>query len=220
MIRAFLFDMDGTLLDTEILWVDAMDVFLAECGISMSREEIIELVYGIASIDIFEELGRRYPRLAAMSFEEMVERFHPHFVRLRESRDVRIMSSIELLKRLAADYPVAIVSGSSTRHVTHGIEMMGIESHLAFFLAGEHYRSGKPDPECYLAAAHRLEMSPFDCLVFEDSTAGVRAAKGAGMHCVALARPDRPTQDLTEADWVLADLGAFSVKAYLERCRA
>ncbi len=216
MVKAFLFDLDGTLLDSEILWVEALEMFMAENGDPISHEAALEIVYGVSWEDIFIEVARRYPGVAA-HLEDMYGGLQRCFVKLRDSRDVRIAGSIECLKRLAAEYPVAIVSGSFVQDIAHGVELMGIGAYIQFFLGGEHYSPGKPDPACYLMAAQKLNLPPGECLAFEDSTLGIQAAKDAGMHCVALARKGRPAQKVSRADWVLEDLSLFSPEAYVRQ---
>ncbi|MFO7975642.1 MAG: HAD family phosphatase [Candidatus Hydrogenedentota bacterium] len=214
MIDAYIFDMDGTLLDSEILWVEAVETYLTDFGFRLTREEAIELVYGISWHDIYLDIRRRFPGLG-LGYEPFVSAVEPIFERLRHTRDIRIPGSIELLRTLARAYPVCIVSGSNKNGVADGIETMGIGKDIRFFLSADDYSPGKPDPTCFLMAAERLEIEPARCLVFEDSTVGAQAAKGAGMHCVALARPARPVQDVSMADLVLEDLGEFSADDYL-----
>ncbi len=213
MIRAFLFDLDGTLLDTEILWVRAMRAYLADQGLALTLEEATALVYGHSWHDIYTQLAAREPRLA-IGERVMGAALRAYFLRLRASTDVRIPSSVSLLQRLAAVAPVAVVSGSPRAEVASGLALMGVESSVRFYLGSEDYASGKPDPACFLLAARRLDMAPEECLVFEDSSAGVRAAKAAGMVCVALARPGAPVQDVAAADWVLGDLAAFDLETF------
>jgi beta-phosphoglucomutase-like phosphatase (HAD superfamily) len=214
MIDAYIFDMDGTLLDSEILWVEAVEKYLKDFGFQLTRDEAIDIVYGISWRDIYPEVRRRFPGFG-LGYEQFVSAVDPVFAQLRHTRDIRIHSSIALLRKLAREYPVCIVSGSNSNGVTDGIEIMGIREDIRFFLATEDYSPGKPDPTCFLMAAERLETEAARCLVFEDSTVGVQAAKAAGMHCVALSRPDRPVQDVSMADLVLEDLGEFSIDDYL-----
>lgn len=208
MIEAYIFDMDGTLIDSEVLWVDAVAELLRNEGVALTPEEALALVYGKSWNDIHAEATARYPGLD-MDLARMTAAVGPIFQRLRACRDIRIPGSIALLRRLARDHPVCIVSGSSARDVEEGIALMGVGDLLAFHLAAEHYPHGKPDPTCFLMAAERLGVDPGRCVVFEDSTVGIRAAKGAGMRCVAIARPDRPRQDVSQADLALDDLGRF-----------
>lgn len=214
MIRAFLFDLDGTLLDSEILWVEALEMVMKESGLPISHEEALEIVYGVSWEEIYYDVARRHPGLFS-EMADLYEGLQRAFIQLRDSRDVRIPGSIELLKRLSKEYPVAIVSGSFSHDIAHGVEIMGIASYIRFFLGGEHYAPGKPDPACYLMAAEKLGLDPGSCLAFEDSAMGVRAAKDAGMHCVALQRPGRPRQEVSRANLVLDDLAHFSLEDYM-----
>lgn len=205
MFSAFFFDLDGTLLDSEILWVEATGRVLAACGYSLSAEALLRLVYGRAWSDIFADIRTRYS-MVIPDEATLLSDMRGQFVALRAMRDIRIHSSISLLKRLAKDYPVALVSGSGRDEVMSGIAEMGIAPYLRFFLANEDYSPGKPHPACYQLAAEKLGISPAACLVFEDATAGVQAANAAGMSSVALQRPQRPAQDYSAADWITDDL--------------
>jgi HAD superfamily hydrolase (TIGR01509 family) len=207
--QAFIFDLDGTLLDTEVLWVEATEAFLAARGLNLPHEDALHIVYGKAWSSVYRDLVARFPELD-MSMPAMEAALRPFLLERRERTDVRIAGSIALLRTLAAQRPVCIVSGSGRRDVDAGIALAGIADCVAFSVASEDYDHGKPDPACFRQAAERLGVAPGACLVFEDSTAGVRAARAAGMRCVALARPGRPVQDLSAADAVVADLGDFS----------
>jgi len=213
MIEAFIFDLDGTLLDSEVLWCEATQRALAEKGHRISDEDALDLVYGKAWGDIREKLLRTHPDAfpTAGSLEAATERI---FQDLQATRDIRIRSSIDLLVRLGKEHPVAIVSGSTRSTVAWGIEYMGIGAYVRLYLGTEDYSPGKPDPTCFLMAAERFGVPPPSCLVFEDSAAGVRAAKAAGMICVAIQRPGYPVQDVHMADEVLSDLGEFRLEKY------
>ena len=208
IIRAFLFDLDGTLVDTERLWVAAAEAVLRDAGHPITHEQALALIYGRAWGDIRPELLRDYPDAFpdAATLERLLG---AAFDRLKGSTDIRIPSSIALLKRLAATHPVAVVSGSSRRTVEETLRLVGLDGDVSVIVATEDTSRGKPDPAPYLLAAERLGVPPEECLAFEDSAAGVRAARDAGMRVVALQRPGAPPQDLSQADLVLADLGEF-----------
>lgn len=216
MIRAYCFDLDGTLLDSEILWVDAVEMYLRDRGLFLSAHDALDIVYGNSWEFIYEALGRRFPVLVP-DLGRMGELVKPYFMQLRATRDIRVHGSIRLLKRLSREYPVCIVSGSYSADIAEGVELMEIGDHLSFFLGREDYAPGKPHPACYRMAAERLGISPKHCLVFEDSTVGIEAAKEAGAFCVALTRPDRPRQDTSRADFTLEDLDLFSTEMFHEK---
>lgn len=213
VISAFIFDLDGTLLDSEVLWVEATEAFMRQHDPDVSREHVVSIVYGKSWHGVYSDICAHLTELN-MTLPQMQEALKPYFQRLATTRDIRIQGSIDLLRRLSTRYPVCIVSGSSREDIRDGIALMGIADHLQFFLGAEDYSPGKPDPTCFLSAAQRLHVPPSECLVFEDSAAGVCAAKRAGMYCVALLRPDRPPQDVSGADLTIDDLGRFDLDAF------
>ncbi|MDD2600893.1 MAG: HAD family phosphatase [Kiritimatiellae bacterium] len=212
MIKAIIFDLDGTIVDTEMLWADAMINYLKDQGYECSRASILEVVYGRSWSDIYCDLIARYPVLAATSVEEMAVILSVYHQQLRDSSDeVVIDSSVKVLKELAASYPVIVVSGSPRQDIIECLQIAGISSSVQFFLGAEDYAPGKPHPAGYLMGAAMLGVEPAECLVFEDSAAGVTAAKSAGMRCVALSRASAHKQDVSHADLVLCDLAAFDI---------
>ncbi len=203
-------------MDSERLWVAAAEEVLRDAGHPITHEQAVALIYGRAWGDIRAEVLRDYPDSFAGA-EDLEERFRVAFDRLRATTDIRIPSSIALLKRLAATHPVAIVSGSSRRTVAQMLALAGVASDVRLIISTEDTPRGKPDPAPYLLAAERLGLPPGDCLAFEDSAAGVRAAKAAGMRVVALQRPGSPRQDLSEADLACPDLADERLRQWIER---
>ncbi len=208
-MRAFLFDLDGTLVDTEFLYLEATDLSLGDMGYSLPKDELFEILYGRSQDDVVGSLKELFADLDVPKLEEGIR---DHHWRLNRDRDLRIDSSIALLERLSQHYPVAIVSGSPRDDVERYIDFLSLKNTIAFFLGNEDYAPGKPDPACYLMACKRLKSPPQHCLVFEDSSAGVQAAKAAGMFCIALKRPGMPDQDLSMADQILDDLAGFDLR--------
>jgi HAD superfamily hydrolase (TIGR01509 family) len=213
LIQAIIFDLDGTLVDSETLWCRAMQQVIAVRGLPVTKAYARELVYSKAWSDIVARLRVDYPSI--QDDADTIERESVvYYEELRGAMDIRIPSSIRLLKQLAQRYPVAIVSGSTREQVASAVALMELDGHLKFYLGSEDYPCGKPDPACFLLAARHFGVAPERCLVFEDSAGGVRAAKAAGMRCVALCRPGHPPQDVGAADEILTDLADFNATVH------
>ena len=211
MIKAYIFDLDGTLMDSDVLWVKATKKYLDANDCKVTENEVMDIVYGKSWRSVHSSITKRFPQLD-ISLDEMDRGIYPDFLELRDTADIRIIESVNLLISLSQDYPVCIVSGASRRDIKESAEIMGVENILSFYLGSEDYMYGKPNPDCFLMAADKLGIPPAECLVFEDSTAGVNAAKAAGMHCVALARKHGPRQDVSNADIVLDSLSKFNLE--------
>jgi HAD superfamily hydrolase (TIGR01509 family) len=212
-VKAFIFDLDGTLIDSEMLWVASMVAYLADHGCITSRQEMMKVVVGHSWFDIYRKVIALAPVLAAVTIQEMALQLRRYYVKqCEDSGSILIPTSVSLLKALAKDYPVIIVSGSPHNDVENAVRLMEAEANVKFVLGAEDYPHGKPAPDGFLLGAKKLGVAPQHCVVFEDSTAGVRSAKAAGMYCVALSRPVEHPQDLSPADWILEDLSDFSVE--------
>ncbi|MBQ7721826.1 MAG: HAD family phosphatase [Kiritimatiellae bacterium] len=212
-MKAAFFDLDGTLQDSEIVWVAATRDYVRAHGYPMTDEEALKIVYGRAWVDIREDLAALSPTLSEMDATTMANEARQLFYkRLKETPDISIPGSVALLRRLAKTMTVGIVSGSPRVDIESAIVNLKIGDEVSFFVCSEEYAHGKPDPTCYLMAAERAGVAPADCVVFEDSAAGVIAAKRAGMHCVALRLPGHPAQDISGADEIFSDLSLWNEK--------
>ena len=206
--QGYFFDMDGTLIDTEVLWVEATAAYLADQGVVVSPEWTKEVVYGRSWVDVHADVAKLDARVD-LPIEIMQAQLDPYFTSRRNDRDVRIHSSIVCLRSCAAKAPVCIVSGSSRHDVDGGITLMEIGELIAFSLAAEDYAPGKPHPACFMLAVERMGIEPETGVVFEDSCAGITAARRTGLKTVALQMAGRPAQDFSEADQVVGDLGEY-----------
>ena len=215
MIKATIFDLDGTLQDSEVLWVEAVRNYLSDRGAELTYEEAEKTVYGHGWREIFNAMRQLVPALNDKTPQQVADEMREYYLALRQRSPIAIESSVELLRKLAGRMPVVIVSGAPTADVADSVEHLGIAEHLKFYLGADDYSAGKPSPVGFLKAAEMLGVRPRECLVVEDATAGVMAAKSAGMSCIALARPGRPQQDLSLADVIVSDLSEFDLDEWI-----
>ncbi len=208
-IGGYLFDLDGTLIDSEKNWTLALAKYLQSHGKECSYEQANRWVFGRAWHDIYSDVIALWPDLA-IGVDVMEDAMRPFYLALRDETDSRIANSITLLRELARHTPTAIVSGSPNRDIAEAIEYMEIGDSLSFYLGSSDYSPGKPDPTCFLDGARRMNVEPSRCVVFEDAPAGILAARRAGIPVVALAKVGAPAEHFTEADLVLPDLAQYT----------
>jgi HAD superfamily hydrolase (TIGR01509 family) len=204
MIRAVLFDLDGTLVNSEAQNAESVARVLERRGRPLSDEER-EFVIGHGWAEIHHFLvqhgGVDLP-LDALMHAAAQER-----ERIVEEEGLNVLpGAVEIVRRLSARHPSTVVSGSSRAEVEMTLRALGVLDCFPWFIGAEDTSRGKPHPDGYLLAAQRLQVPPADCLVIEDSTAGIRAGRAAGMTVVAVRAGNFARQPQEEAHLVVDSL--------------
>jgi HAD superfamily hydrolase (TIGR01509 family) len=182
VIRGFLFDLDGTLVDSERETAEAMArALLRGQGIAIEQYDR-DFIIGRSWIAIYDSLKTRYPQLA-WNREETVARTALMRDEVFAELGLTVMPGAREVMTWTAGHPRALVTGSSRVEATQVLPH--IPAHFDVIVAAEDVPRSKPDPIGYLTAIEALGLTPRDCLVVEDSTAGIAAGRAAG--CVVLA---------------------------------
>ncbi|MEV6862523.1 HAD family phosphatase [Streptosporangium subroseum] len=193
-LRAVLFDMDGTLVDTEGMWWEACAAVAAELGLELTDAETGH-VLGRPVEHVAAHLLRRDPSSPSSSdtadttdarLAEVGGRLIEAFAERIAEGVTPLPGAIRLLDDLrAADMPVALVSASPRQIVDTVLRTIGAER-FALVVAAEDTVRAKPLPDPYLKAAANLGVAPAECVAVEDSPTGLAAAHAAGCRVVAV----------------------------------
>jgi HAD superfamily hydrolase (TIGR01509 family) len=183
--KAYLFDCDGTIVDSMPLHYVAWKKTLSEWNCEFA-EELFYAWGGMPVTEIIATLNTRQGLV--MPVKEVQRRKEGlYFEILPELKAVP-----EVLEHIIASYgqiPFAVVSGSTRDSVTKSLETLGILDRFDTLVCAGDYTRSKPDPEPFLIAAERLGVAPEDCLVFEDTEMGIQSATAAGMASVKVLQP-------------------------------
>ncbi|MFP4056110.1 MAG: HAD family hydrolase [Candidatus Brocadiia bacterium] len=199
---AVIFDLDGVLVDSEPLHVQAWKILFAQHGIDATEEEY---AHGIGMRDaewiqyLFERRGQETDPRWWQEAKRQV------FARILE-RHVRPFEGVpQLIETLHPEFHLAVASNSWRENIQTVLRAMGVEARFQALVGQEEVERHKPHPEAFLLAASRLGVPGPRCTVIEDSPLGIRAARAAGMPCIGVAKT-LPAAQLHEADLVLASL--------------
>jgi HAD superfamily hydrolase (TIGR01509 family) len=183
--KAYLFDCDGTIVDSMPLHYVAWKKTLSEWNCEFA-EELFYAWGGMPVTEIIASLNERQG--LAMPVEEVERR--------KEGLYFDILSELkavpEVLEHIKASHghlPFAVVSGSTRDSVIASLTALGILDKFDTLVCAGDYTRSKPDPEPFLIAAKRLGVAPEDCLVFEDTEMGIQSATAAGMASVKIPQP-------------------------------
>jgi beta-phosphoglucomutase family hydrolase len=179
---AYIFDLDGTLIDTMPLHYRAWSEALQRVGLAGPLdEEFFYSLGGVPTRRVAELIGAHYGlQIDAESvFHDKESRFS-----LLQAQAPLIEPVVAIARRLAKTHPLAVASGGPREVVRRALELTGLGPLFRVVVTPEDVAHGKPAPDLFLLAASRLGARPEDCLVFEDAEPGIQAARAAGMRYV------------------------------------
>lgn len=215
MIRALIFDFNGVIADDETPHVRCFQQALAEEGLSLTSDEYYGTYLGMDERTCARALlsardGTCDERLLLRITQRKAVLFRDYTA---AHKPALFPGVVDWVKRAAGRYRLAIASGGRREQIDAALAGTPIERDFELIVAAEDCPTGKPDPAIYLLTLDRLNAAapdsprllPSDCAVIEDSLAGIRSAKAAGMRVLAVATT-YPLDKLCEADYAFPDL--------------
>ena len=218
-IRAIIFDLDGTIVDTEILASRIVTEVFGEVGVALTAEDSKAVT------------GRRFDAALAFLFDRHLDEkvhggdtaheAHPDQItrriltRYRAAIEVEIGTvpgAVEAVKEYSQHYPLALVTGSSHHEVDRVMNHLKIRDCFKCIYAAEDYEWSKPDPDGFNRAIQELGVKPSETLVFEDSTPGIQSALSAGAWVAAITSTNHFGFDQSKAHWHIENFNEIDLK--------
>jgi beta-phosphoglucomutase-like phosphatase (HAD superfamily) len=183
----YIFDLDGTLVDTMPLHYRAWDQAMRKAGLKATLDE--ELFYSLGGVPtqrVAELIAKHY----GLTIDVHAVFDHKESVFVELQKDAKLIEPVvEIARRMSLTHPVSVASGGPRVIVRGMLELTGLaplfnRNHYERVITPEDVVHGKPAPDMFLLAAQRMGVAPARCLVFEDAEPGMRAAEAAGMQWV------------------------------------
>jgi len=198
---ASIFDMDGLLIDSEILWHQAEMEILGDLGVPLAREGC-RTTKGMFVDEVTAYWHERYPWAGPTPAQVAVGIVDRVIALLLAVGELKPGAERAIAQCAQRGLPLAVASSSQYRLIEVALDHFGLRRHFALIHSAEDEPYGKPHPAVFLTAAAKLGADARRCLVWEDAPAGVLAAKAASMACIAV--PEDGEEH--EAAFALADL--------------
>ena len=201
--KAVIFDLDGTLLDNNSFHRKTWEAYLKNIEKVISPEEFNAYINGRTNKDAIEYIyGRKMSEEESTRYtlekEALYRQIYKPFIKPVPG----LLHFLEILHK--KNIPMAIATSGIQPNIDFMFENLPIKHYFKVIVNSSHIINGKPHPEIYLKAASLLDISPKNCLVFEDAVVGINSAKAAGMKVIAVATT-QTKEELSIADMIVDD---------------
>jgi beta-phosphoglucomutase family hydrolase len=201
--KTILWDMDGVISDSYSFHFTAWQEIFAKRGVNFTKENFTSLFGARNDFIVRSIMGKE---LAEVDVRTVVKEKEEHFRRVATGNIKPFPGVVKLLNSMKkGNFKVGLASSAPRENIDLVLRELNLEGIFDCVVFGQEVSESKPSPQIYLLAARKLEVTPTDCLVIEDSPLGVKAAKTAGMKCLGITNT-HPALKLKEADMVVNSL--------------
>lgn len=202
--HAALFDLDGVIVNSEPFHEEAFGTVLSKHGYTLTHDDYLHYFAGKTDEAGFESMMQNVTSMP--SLQQLMNEKAAAFIRQATAGMEAYPNVPKIIRELHdQDVKLALVTGSLRHEAELALKLTGILDLFAVIVSAEDIANSKPNPEGYLMASHALTVPAAECVVIEDSPIGVKAAKSAGMFCIAVTTTHSP-EELSDASEIVDTL--------------
>ena len=214
--RGIIFDLDGVIVDTAKFHFLAWRKLANDHGFDISLEQN-EKLKGVSRVNSLEQIlkwGKQ--TVTDEEFEQMMEsKNEDYLARISDMNEDDLLPGVKKVLDYLTENDIPFALGSASKNARPILKSLKIYDRFSAIVDGNDVQKAKPDPEVFLIAAEKLKMKPEDCIVFEDSVAGIEAANRADMISIGIG----DKKILEEADHIFADFTKIEIDFIKETVR-
>jgi HAD superfamily hydrolase (TIGR01509 family) len=209
VIKTILFDLDGTIIDTEPQAYQAILELTKEWGVGVTKEDAASVAgkkWEVAFDLLFQKHQMPHPKEVAS--QKIIQRYQ----QLVRAKPTIIPGVVEAIQDFAEHFELALVSGSHRADILWALDYLNVRQHFPVILGAEDYPLSKPAPDGYLKALELLSARAEHSLIFEDSSAGIASAHAAKVKVVAISSTNHFQHDQSSAQAIIPDFRGIDAR--------
>ena len=206
--QGIIFDMDGVLVHSNPVHKETIDIFCRKHGCDVSEEFLRGNVYGVTNK---EWIPKVFGHLSRQQVKELGDEKEALFREMFDPVANQVQGAVDFIKHVAShSVKMAVATSAPGENAEYILNKLGVAGYFEVVLDSSNVDKGKPDPEIYTKAIKALSLEPQHCVIFEDSVAGVQAAKGAGCKTIGVTTT-HSAAEMSACDKIIADFKGIKV---------